>query len=320
MLVNTVRSRLEYGDGRSSESSLTRPSKHNLSQITCRTNMRRRFRVLAFVWLSFFLAALPSIGKEGPYFVTYNQKMEEPNDLEIGINAVRGKPRDGNAFLGSWMEFEYGTREWWTTEVYLDGQWTKDQSTIFTGFRIENRFRPLKGNHRINPVLYTEFEDINGADKTLLETVGFDSQGDLAVPNDIARREHEREIENRLIVGGDFKGWNWAGDFIAEKNLSNKPWEFGYAAGISRPIALAGPLHAFQAGIEFYGGLGDRYRFTVHDTSQYLGVCLAWKLPGGAFLRVSPEFGLTHQSGDFLMRFGISHEISHVGHHIRSWF
>ena len=42
--------------------------------------------------------------------------------------------------------------------------------------------------HRINPVLYVEFENISGADKALLEVVGHDGQADLAGPNDEAAR------------------------------------------------------------------------------------------------------------------------------------
>jgi hypothetical protein len=37
----------------------------------------------------------------------------------------------------------------------------------FTGTRWENRFRPLLHEHWINPVLYVEFENTSGADKTL---------------------------------------------------------------------------------------------------------------------------------------------------------
>ena len=72
---------------------------------------------------------------------------------------------------------------WWTTEFYLDGQTTKNESTIFTGFRWENRFRPLLREHFINPVLYVEYENTNSADRTLLEIVGHDNVADLAIPN-----------------------------------------------------------------------------------------------------------------------------------------
>jgi hypothetical protein len=56
--------------------------------------------------------------------------------------------------------------------VATQGQTTPDQSTLFTGFRWENRFRMLMRDHLINPVFYVEFEDTNGADKTLKEVLG----------------------------------------------------------------------------------------------------------------------------------------------------
>jgi len=293
---------------------------HNLFLMIFCTRQRRFYYIGLVVLgsLNFFAAVRPSFGGEGPYFVTYNQNVEEPGSLEIGINAVQGKPRgDGNSFVGSWIEFEYGTRAWWTTEFYLDGQWTRNESTAFTGFRLENRFRLFQGNHFINPLLYVEYENLNAADKTLMEIVGFDSQNDSAVPNQIARREHDHEIETRLILGSDFKSWNLSGNFVAEKNLSNYPWEFGYTVGISRSFVPTVPL---GAGIEFYGGLGDWNRFTLRDTSQYLGPSLACKTAHGTKFRVSAAFGLTPQSHGLLLRLGVSHEISHIDRRIRSLF
>jgi hypothetical protein len=116
--------------------------------------------------------------QEYPYFVTYSQEMEEPGNLDVEwFNAV-GNPPGGNSFIGSDVEFEYGLKGWWTTEFYLDGQATQNESVIFTGFRWENRFRPLSREHWINPVLYAEFEDIS-ADKALREVVGHDGRNDL---------------------------------------------------------------------------------------------------------------------------------------------
>jgi hypothetical protein len=72
--------------------------------------------------------------------------------------------------------------------------------------RGENRFRPLSHEHWINPVLYLEFENINGADKTLLEIVNHDGNDDLTLPNRDARFEKKREIEAKLILGSYYKG------------------------------------------------------------------------------------------------------------------
>src|SRR5712691_5406208 len=132
---------------------------------------------------------------EGPFFITYTHQMEEPGNLEFATKNVTGKPGSGNRFLGASTELEYGVKGWWTSEFYLDGQATPGETTLFTGYRIENRFRVLPREHWINPVLYVEFENINGADKSLLEIVGHDGKDDIVDANSEARREKKREIE-----------------------------------------------------------------------------------------------------------------------------
>ena len=249
------------------------------------------------------------------YFVTYTHNMEEPGTLEVSNKSVSGFPRDGNSFLGSAVEFEYGVKTWWTSEVYLDGQTTANESTVFSGWRFENRFRPLMREHWINPVLYFEFEDINSADKALLEVVGHDGVGDFLERND--RSEREREAELKLILSSNVKGWNIAENIIAEKNLAAEPWEFGYAIAASRPLALlAGPnpctfcRENFSLGAEMYGGLGDRYSFGLKDTSHYLAPIIAFRMPQGPSFQISPAMGLNNNSHGFLLRFGVSYEFN----------
>jgi hypothetical protein len=253
--------------------------------------------------------------------------MEDPGDLEISLNPVVGFPRTANRFLGASTEFEYGATRWWTTEFYLDGQSTRHDATVFTGFRWENRFRPLRHEHWINPVLYVEYENINGADKTLREVVGHDSEEDFAVPTGLARAEKEHEIETKLILSSDFKGWNIAENFLAEKNLTNAPWEFGYTAGVSRPLALAATPRGcnlcrtnFSGGVELYGGLGDRYQFGFRQTSQYVGPLLVWALTNGTTLKISPTLGLTKDSHRALIRFSISYEVESFDRRVRQLF
>lgn len=276
------------------------------------------------------VSAALSVGisaQERPYFITYSQQMEEPGNLEVATSPVFGIQRGGGDFLASWTEFEYGAKGWWTTEFYLDGQSTHHDSTVFTGFRWENRFRPLLRDRWINPVLYAEFEDINSADKTMLEVVGHDGEADHAVPNAESRRERKREMETKLILSSNVKDWNISENIIAEKNLSNAPWEFGYAVGVSRPLALAARPDRctfcpenFVAGAEMYGGLGNRFSFGLKDTSHYIAPLLSWNLPSGMMLRFSPTFGLNGNSHRFLLRFGISYEISGFGRRVGQMF
>lgn len=266
------------------------------------------------------LALSAAAGQEPAAFVTYTHQMEEPGNLEIENNSVTGSPTGGNRFYALATEFEYGLRGWWTTEFYLDGQATSGDSAVFTGFRWENRFHLVPREHWINPVLYVEFEDISGADKTLLEVVGNDGQGDLVDSNPDARLEKQREIETKLILGSYVKGWTIAENFIAEKNLAHEPFEFGYAVAVTRPLALAARpdnctfcAENFQAGVEAYGGLGTHKNFGLADTSHYIAPLLAWSLPNGMTLKFSPGFGLTGSSLPFLFRIGVSYEIEQIG-------
>jgi hypothetical protein len=281
-----------------------------------------RLVFLGFSLLSFFAPfyAAPAVAQESPYIVAYDHYLEEPGNLEVAYFSTFGTQRNGNDFHAFWAEFEYGATAWWTTEIYLDGQSTFNDSTVFTGFRWENRFRPLKREHFLNPVLYVEYENKNGADKILKEGEGHDVESDFLVSNAEAQKERIHEMEMKLILSSTFKGWNFTENTLAAKNLSNSPWEFGYALGASRPLALKASAKRcafcpqnFIAGAEMYGGLGDRYHFGLNHTSHYLGPVAAWNLPSDWTLRLSAGFGLNDQSHRFLLRWGISREISGFG-------
>jgi hypothetical protein len=262
--------------------------------------------------------------QERPYLITYDRQLEEPGNLEIAIDPLLAKQRGGGDFLASAIELEYGVKAWWTTELYLDGQATSGDGALATGWRWENRLRPLLLEHRVNPVLYVEYEDITDADKTLLEVVGHDVQSDHAVPNRLTRHDRKHELEAKLILSSSLGDWDVSENLIAEKNLAGAPWEFGYAIGLARPLALAARPDAcslcrenFTAGIEMYGGLGDADHFGLRDTSHYLAPVIAWNLPGGTTLRLSPTFGLNGNSHRFLLRLGISYELSGFSNRLR---
>jgi hypothetical protein len=123
------------------------------------------------------------------------------------------------------------------------------------------------------------------------------------------------------LLSKNFKGWNVAVNPLATKNLlPSNPWEFGYAIGTSRPLALsASPNQCnvcrenFIAGLELYGGLGDTKSFGLHETSHYLAPAIAWNLPSGWTLRLSPGFGLNTNSHGLLLRWGLSREFGSFG-------
>jgi len=272
--------------------------------------------------LALGLLAAPRLhAQESPYIVTYDHYLEEPGNLEVEYYSTFGTQRGGNDFHAFWAEFEYGVKAWWTTELYFDGQSTFNQSKIFTGFRWENRFRPLAREHFINPVIYVEYEQITEADKIVKEVEGHDVASDHAVPNADANRTLNHELEFKLLLSRQVKGWNFAVNPLATKNLlPSAPWEFGYALGASRPLALRASAKQcnfcrenFILGVEMYGGLGDTRSPGLHETSHYLAPVSAWNLPSGWTLRLSPGFGLNDSSHGFLLRWGVSREISGFG-------
>jgi len=283
------------------------------------SSVRLSFLFLVLLW-SLAVLSRTIQAQENPYIVAYDHYLEEPGNLEVEYFSAFGTQRGGNDFHAFWAEFEYGATAWWTTEFYVDAQSTFGDSTLFTGIRWENRFRVLKREHFINPVLYIEYENTNGADKILKEVEGHDVEADYAPRNAVLRQEHDHELEFKLLLSGTHKGWNFVENSIATKNLSNQPWEFGYALGTSRPLALKASAKRcsfcrqnFIAGAELYGGLGDRYRFGLHDTSHYLAPVVAWNLPADWTLRFSAGFGLNDNSHRFLLRWGISREIPGFG-------
>jgi hypothetical protein len=172
-----------------------------------------------------------------------------------------------------------------------------------------------------------EFENINGADKSLLEVVNHDGNDDLIGSNADARYEKKREIEAKLILGSYWRGWTIAENFIAEKNIKHEPFEFGYSVGISRALASAARPERcnfcpenVQVGVEIYGGLGTHDQFGFHGTSHYVAPTVAWTLANGTTFKVSPSIGVTGVSTSFLLRFGVAYEIAQFGRATRNLF
>lgn len=290
----------------------------------------RWFRLGNWFFLILILYLMPreSWAQEGPYIVLYDHHMEEPGSLEIEYFSTFGTQQLANNFLAQWVEFEYGVNAWWTAELYLDGQSTFHDSTVFTGFRLENRIRLLRTEHFINPVLYVEYENTTDADKIIKEVEGHDVASDFIDPNSILKQEHNHELELKLILSKDWRGWNFAINPIAVKNLTAaEPWEFGYAVGFSRALAQKASAKRCNfcrenviVGVEMYGGLGDFDSFGLNETSHYLAPVMSWNLPSGWTIRFSPGFGLNENSHHLLLRWGLAREFSGFGELLRGWF
>ena len=278
--------------------------------------------------ITFLLAAAGlSSAQESPFFVTYTHHMEEPGNLDIEASSTSDIPRSGQqTYFAPYMEMEYGVTAQWTTEFYLENQSTWGDSTVFTGWRLENRFKPLHREHWINPVLYLEYEDLNEASRIQKEIEG--GGPDLTHRNTLLTPEHDHELESKVILSSDYHDWNIAENFIAAKNFSRSEGvEFGYSFGVSRPLAtLASGADCrfcrenFNVGAEMYGGLGSTLGFGLHDTAHYIAPVLSWAVGDNSTLRFSPGFGLTHESNPVLFRFGYTYEVQNFGSRIARLF
>jgi len=282
------------------------------------------------IWRLLFLLLLvpPAFAQEdAPYFVTYDHHLEEPGNLELEMNTTTGVPRKGqHAYVAPFAELQYGVNRWWTSELYLEGQSTAGDSTLFTGWRLESRFRPLAAEYPINPVLYLEYENVNEASRIQKEIVGKAALG--FEPNSELRQTHAHELEAKLILSSDVRHWNIAENFIVERNLSeSEGFEFGYAFATSRRLTQSvspRPCHFCRenlvAGLEFYGGLGSTQSFGLQQTAHYAAPVLAWALTDKSTLSFSPAVGLTRHSNPVLLRAGYSYEIRGFRNKLRRFF
>ena len=266
--------------------------------------------------------------QETPYFVAYSHHLEEPGNLEIETYSIYGTQKGGGDFIAPWMELEYGVTAWWTTEFYIDSQHTFGDSTVFTGTRWENRFRPLMREHWINPVLYVEFENTTDADKTLKEVVGFDSQFDAAEPNSEANRVARARNRNQADPFERLQGLEHLRKF--HRREKSGPRAVGIRLRPGREPAAAPGSHAAARAIsaarilfwarKCMAGLGTVKAFTLSGTSHYVAPIVAWQLPNGVTFSLSPGFGLNDNSHRFLLRWGMSYEIDGFGRKLRSLF
>src|SRR5438045_3933862 len=187
--------------------------------------------MIAILYFGLALVALAPLcfAQESPFFVTYTHHMEEPGNLEIETSATTGIPQQGQRFyVAPYAELEYGVTAQWTSELYLEGSSVWGDSTVFTGWRFENRYKPLKREHWINPVLYLEYENLSEASRIQKEIEG--GGPDLTSRNALLTSEHAHELEGKLILSSTYHDWNISENFILTTNFSESEGvKFGYS-------------------------------------------------------------------------------------------
>ena len=238
--------------------------------------------------------------QERPYFVTYSDYLEEKGDLEVSVLSTIGAVKDNPNYFAPWIEIEYGVMKRWTAELYIEGVTVHQDASAFTGWRVENRFRPFAGEHFLNPVLYVEYESINAASRIQKEIVGEGTIPDESVRT--LKHDHAHELEGRLILSKKWDGWEVAGNGILEKNLSeDEGVEFGYATGFTKRF------RKLYVGAEAYGGLGASLA-QHEETRHFIAPLVGWKVSKG-LLKAEVGFGLTEASERYLVRVGYSIDV-----------
>lgn len=280
-----------------------------------RIAFRLHLRLALLVSLITLLCTSAALAQERPFFVTYDHYLEAPGDLEVAISTTTGVPKDcASAYTAPWVELEYGVTGWWTSELYLEGVTTRHDGSGWTGWRLENRFRPLRGEHALNPVVYVEYERVNEASRIQKEIVG---AGAIEYePIAELRRTTANELEAKLILSSAVRGWTVAENVTFEKNLTeDEGVEFGYSVGAAHSLASVASgdscrwcRERFLAGVEMYGGLGTSQELSLSNTRHYVAPVLSWQVGQRTIVRASPAIGLTKASDRYLFRASVSYE------------
>lgn len=287
----------------------------------------KRFHVFIFSLIGTLVMFHASVfAGNGPFFVTYDHHPAEKGEFEIMLmNDFAVKSRVGKDYVAQMMEVEYGVTDRWTTEPMWEWQKTYGDSMLFTGWRWENRVRLFKRELPVNPMLYAEWENLNGATKFKMEVSGFRDKE--AERNKVARKEQERILETRLVLGKDFGPLTVAFNWINETDTQRKNAEtaFGYSFGVKYTFNSSHSEKSMEehheehkgtqwvVGAEMYGALGDTHTFGIYgdDQEHYFApvIQVMTHISGQMFhFHVSPAIGLTEGSDNLYLRTAIGVE------------
>lgn len=260
----------------------------------------------------------------GANFVLYNHHTEKASATAAMLMNDFARDENSQSYSAQMLMVERGVTDKWTSELMFEGQKTPGEPYRATGWRWENRYRLFDYGAFLNPVLYTELENLKTTTKYVMEVSGrTDSEsGKLGATS-------ERILETRLILGHDFSDrFNASFNWINETNWSTKVTDYGYALGINYGLFGAGhdtESHAHHTpsssgglavreltlGVELYGGLGNSKKGITaksNVTEQYLGVNLVSHMSNGLMLQAGLVSGLTPQSQRGMLRFMVGYD------------
>jgi len=201
--------------------------------------------VLAVTAALCLLVSQASAGNEAN-FVLYDHHTDEKGETEVNVfsdlsEAVGDEP----GYSAQLFELERALTDRWEAALYLEGDKIDGEDYLFSGLRIESRYRLFEYGAFLNPVLYVEYENLHPDHRYLLDVTGRTD-----TPEGPETWKHE--IESKLIVGHDItKKLDVAFNWINETNIDTGRWEFGYALGFN--YALVGEANQEAEEIEHKG-------------------------------------------------------------------
>jgi hypothetical protein len=282
--------------------------------------------VLTLIVASSPLAGPAFAGNEAN-FVLYDHHTDEKGETEVNVfgdfsNAVADEPR----YAAQLFEIEHALTDRWEAALYLEGDKINGEDYLFSGWRLESRYRLFEYGAFLNPVLYIEYENLDPNHKYLLEVTGRTD-----TPEGPETWKHE--IESKLIVGHDItKKFDVAFNWINETNVDTGRWEFGYVFGFNYAIvgeanqeakehehgghehssnSAGWAIKEVKLGGEIYGGLGDNTLGLTVDpnvTQQYAGLNLKTEWANGLHVMAGGAAGVTKESERGLLRLMIGYE------------
>lgn len=270
--------------------------------------MNARYLVLA---LLAFLVMLPraGFGANGANFVLYNHHTARAGEREVMFMSDLGQEADGTRYTAQMIELELGVTDRWTSELMIEGQATFGQGGYhFTGIRWENRYRLFEYGTFLNPVVYSEYENLGEDTKYAMEIAGREDATVRA-----KARPRERVLETRIILGHDInEGFNVAVNWINESDLDTGVTSFGYAVGLNYKLASVPARNPEQMegahgdgpvifGLELFGALGDSDKGITADpdiTQHYLSPNVKFHVGDKAMVKLGWAIGLTNVSQD----------------------
>jgi hypothetical protein len=258
------------------------------------------------------------------YLSTYNHHII-PGEFEIMLMSDFTSPsnhkreKDGqNNYFSQMLELEYSPNSQLAFELMMEGfKEINSETTKFTGFRYETRYRPFKSEAVLfNPTLYLEYEDLHVDTRYKMEVSGW-----IDPPYEESGAELEKEsiLESRLILSQDFGRWNAAFNWINESDLHSGTIAFGYSLGFlyrlpqsaktSHDHEIKGKVHSqhvfvspVSIALEFLGALGDTKKFGLDTTRQehYFQPSIMFHLGKKSMLNVGAALGLTKVSDNLI--------------------